>query len=263
MPNVTRNGVRIRYEVEGSGPPLVLHIGYLGCLEDWGREDTQYTQALRDAYQLILIDPRGQGESDKPHDPASYALDEQALDLVAVLDGLGIDRAHFWGYSMGGRIGFMLAARHHDRLRSLIVGAADPWWEPANPDEDRLSRWLAGGMEAFVAEWERVLGPLPPGPRDRWLAGDAEALRAMRQEPGRAAELDQALHRMTLPALVYAGTDDNSAPVERAAQLMPNATFLPLEGLNHAAGFRRSDLILPNVIRFLDTVEREETFKKA
>jgi pimeloyl-ACP methyl ester carboxylesterase len=168
MPYVTSDGVRTRYEVEGSGPPLVLHIGFLGSLEDWSREDAAYTQALRDTFQLILVDPRGQGQSDKPHDPQSYALDARAGDILAVLDELGIDRSHFWGYSMGGSVGYMLAARHQNRLRSLIVGASHPWWEPPGPEKDQLYRWLANGMEAFVAEWERVLGPLPPG---RAIAG--------------------------------------------------------------------------------------------
>lgn len=46
MPFVTHEGVATWYEVEGSGPPLVLHIGFLGSLDDWRREGTRYTEAL-------------------------------------------------------------------------------------------------------------------------------------------------------------------------------------------------------------------------
>lgn len=258
MPFVTSgDGIRTRYEVEGSGPPLVLHIGFLGSLEDWSREDAPYTQALRDTYQLILVDPRGQGKSDKPHDPESYTLEARARDIVAVLDDLGVDRSHFWGYSMGGSVGYMLTARHQDRLKSLIVGASGLMGKPADPEKDQLYRWLANGMKEFVAEWEGVLGPLPPGPRERWLSGDAEALRAARRAPGQADVLAEALRLVPLPALIYVGTDDDQASVERGAQLLPNARFVRLNGLNHAQAFRRSDLVLPHVIRFLDTVEGE------
>jgi pimeloyl-ACP methyl ester carboxylesterase len=254
MPYVTSDGVRTRYEVEGTGPPLVLHIGFLGSLEDWSRDDTQYTRALRDTYRLILVDPRGQGQSDTPHDIASYAPEARARDVVAVLDELGIERAHFWGYSMGARVGFMLAARHDDRLSSLIAGGANPWWEPPEPEEQQLYRWMANGMEAFVAEWEREIGPLPPGTRERWLAGDAEALRAAMRAPGRSSELLDALPRMTIPVLLYVGTNDNPEPVELAARAIPNCTFVPLEGLNHPEAFRRSDLILPHVTDFLSAL---------
>jgi pimeloyl-ACP methyl ester carboxylesterase len=71
--------------------------------------------------------------------------------------------------------------------------------------------------------------------------------------------LAEELRSMPLPTLMYVGTNDNPAPVERAAQLLPNATLVLLEGLNHAQGFRRSDLVLPHVMRFLAMVEREQS----
>lgn len=256
MPFATNDGVRIRYEVEGSGPPLVLHIGFLGSLEDWSRADTRYTEALRDTFRLILLDPRGQGRSDAPHDPASYTLEARAGDVIAVLDALGIDRAHFWGYSMGGSVGFMLAARHPARLHSLIAGGANPWWEAPPPDEDTWYRWMEHGMEGFVAEFERQVSPMPAPARERWLALDAEALRASMRAPDRAAELTQALPEIAVPSLLYAGTNDGPEPIARAAELMPSATFISLEELNHAQAFRRSDLIVPHVRRFLDGVTR-------
>lgn len=106
MPYATNDGVRIYYEVEVSGPPLVLHVGFLSTLDDLRREDTRYTEALRDTYQLILLDPRGQGRSDKPHDPNAFTRAARAGDIRAVLDDLSIARTHFWGYSLGGSVGF-------------------------------------------------------------------------------------------------------------------------------------------------------------
>src|SRR3954463_6945724 len=110
MPYANNDGVRIHYHLDGKAdsPPLVLHIGFMGRLQDWDREDVGIARALRADYRLIALDPRGQGASDKPHESAAYTLDRQVGDVLAVLDATGVDQAHFWGYSMGGWIGFGL-----------------------------------------------------------------------------------------------------------------------------------------------------------
>jgi pimeloyl-ACP methyl ester carboxylesterase len=255
MPYAVSNGVRTWYEVEGEGIPLVLHIGGFGSLDDWRRDDVRYTEALRDRYRLILLDPRGQGKSDAPHDPAAYTLAERANDVLAVLDDLGIPKAHFWGYSLGGSLGFELAARSADRLQSVIIGGANPYWE-VDPDEPGgLLDWLRGGMEHFMVSYEAAFGPVPADTRARWLALDHEAMVAALLAPDRAAELVDALPEMRTPALLYAGTNDDPESAERAVRLMPNATFVPLEGLDHAHAFRCADLVLPHVLRFLARIE--------
>ena len=114
------NGVRIHYEVEGQGPPLVLVHWASGSTQD--RRMFGYVDALKDKYQLILIDMRGHGKSDKPHDPAAYDAETQVLDIVAVLDDLGIDKANYFGYSLGGRLGWAIAKYAPERLQSLIIG---------------------------------------------------------------------------------------------------------------------------------------------
>jgi pimeloyl-ACP methyl ester carboxylesterase len=72
MPNATNVGIRIHYEVVGSGPPLVLHHGSFASGADW--RDLGYADVLKHENQLILIDARGHGASDKPHNPAAYDL---------------------------------------------------------------------------------------------------------------------------------------------------------------------------------------------
>ena len=95
MPYATGSGVRIHYDVVGSGPPLVLHPGFAQSGADWA--SAGYVDVLKGQYTLVLIDPRGQGASDKPHETAMYGPDARVADVLAVLDALGIDRAHFWG----------------------------------------------------------------------------------------------------------------------------------------------------------------------
>src|ERR1044071_5325971 len=103
MPYTENSGVRIHYAVEGTGPELVLLHGFMGSIDDWNA--LGYVAALRANYRLILIDSRGQGQSDKPHDEASYALERRVADVTGVLDAVSVETAHFWGYSMGGYIG--------------------------------------------------------------------------------------------------------------------------------------------------------------
>jgi predicted alpha/beta-fold hydrolase len=91
---VDRDGVRIHYEVVGNGPPLVLAHWWTGSTEDWHLFG--YVDGLKDYYRLILVDMRGHGQSDKPHDAAAYTPQILANDVIAVLDDLGIEQANFF-----------------------------------------------------------------------------------------------------------------------------------------------------------------------
>ena len=258
MPYASNDGVRVYYEVEGGGPPLVLHVGFLGSLEDWRREDTRYVEALRDDYGLVLLDPRGQGRSDAPHDPSAYALDQRIGDVLAVLDAEGIERAHYWGYSMGGWVGFALGAFAPDRVLSLVLGGADPFQSDAGPiEDDEWLRLFRQGMPDFVGDWQRRDPNMPAIMRERWLALDAQAMAAARVADLIAPSLEDALPTIQTPTLIYYGTDDYPDRLpERAAAKMPNATVVTLEGLNHSQAVRRSDLVLPHVEAFLHQVTR-------
>ena len=141
MPYADNEGIRIHYKTEGEGSPLVLQHWSLATMENW--YDYGYVSALKNDYRLILLDARGHGGSDKPHTPDAYELEKRVEDIVAVLDDLGIAKAHYFGYSMGGWIGFGVARYAPERFRSLIIGGAAPyaiehgWSAPVRADWDR------------------------------------------------------------------------------------------------------------------------------
>ena len=253
MPYATNAGVRIRYEVEGSGPPLLLHIGFIGGLEDWA--DAGYVAPLAREFRVLRLDPRGQGGSDKPHDPDAYTTPYRVGDILAVLDAEGIDRAHFWGYSLGGRVGFALGVFASERVASLIVGGAHPF--PGNPrpiEGDFFLDGLRHGMAPFVAacEADDPAFFVSAGERERWLAADPAALRATQLTNLTEPDLERdAVAAIQTPTLIYAGTADDPEPKAAAAHLLPHADFVALEGLDHAQGFNRSDGVLPHVLEFL------------
>src|SRR5262245_20942154 len=107
LPYASHQSIRVHYQVDGQGPALVLHHGLAGSLEVW--RQLGYAAALRDDYQLIMLDARGHGASDKPHERGAYGLLNHVADVLAVLDALQVRKAHFLGHSMGGLIGFGLA----------------------------------------------------------------------------------------------------------------------------------------------------------
>src|SRR5262249_14111026 len=104
------NGVQIRYVTEGKGEPVILIHGWMGDSSMWGRDPSGNTK-LRgaDGFQLIALDCRGHGKSDKPHDVEKYGP-EMAADVVRLLDHLKIEKAHLIGYSSGAFIPARVAA---------------------------------------------------------------------------------------------------------------------------------------------------------
>ena len=259
MPLATNDGLRIHYEVVGyevvgRGNPLVLYHGLTGSGARW--RDTGYVAGLEDAYRLVLIDARGHGQSDKPHDAATYSRLNQAADAVAVLDDLGIDSARFWGHSMGGDVALTLGRHHPDRVGALVVTGYSPF-AAEGEEAAEMAAWaedLRDGITGFVAGYERRHGPLPDDARARWLANDGTALAAcvasmIAEADGR--QVDD-LPLIETPVMLLVGTAEPFADRAReAAKLLPNGTFVPLDGLDHVQTFFRSDLVLPRVREFI------------
>jgi pimeloyl-ACP methyl ester carboxylesterase len=255
MPYTTNHGIRIHYQVEGEGPPLVLQHGFSDSLESW--YEMGYVAPLQHDYRLILIDARGHGASDKPHDPTAYTMQQQVTDVVAVLDALALPLAHFFGYSMGGRIGFALAKYAPTYFTSLIIGGASPFGAPRDIQAQFLRLLQQQGAAAYVGIWEQ-LAAISPALKARVLANDMEALCALwttRMEE--SASLEDVPPTMTQPCLLIAGTKDWSyTEIEACSKQIPQVTFVSLPDLNHLEGFPHSELVLPHVTQFLSTCPR-------
>jgi pimeloyl-ACP methyl ester carboxylesterase len=263
MPFADNDGVRIHYEVEGEGPPLVLLHGFGASLEHWRIEG--YADELRQDFQLVLIDSRGHGLSDKPHDPAAYVLPLRVADVVAVLDDIGIERAHFLGYSMGGWIGWGIAEYAPERFRSLAIGGFSVRLDPDG--EDEYTNWLKRcrenrGVIDLAAGWRHVM-------KGRWSAeieamlsaNDLDALIAASPPVMQPVAVLDALETIELPCLLYGGELDEESCRDAAefASQMPNATVVALPGVGHMEPLWRTDLVLPFVREFLAKVGAGES----
>jgi pimeloyl-ACP methyl ester carboxylesterase len=250
MPYANNSGVRIFYEVEGAGPPLVMQHGSFANGRDWA--DFGYVDALKRDYQLILMDARGHGKSDKPHDPAAYDMALRVADVTAVLDYLGLKDAHFFGYSMGGWIGFGLAKYSPQRFRSLILGGAHPFAE----NIQGFREVLKNGTEPFMAFSRQIYGPaMNETMAARHANNDLTALLALSVD---REDFSDVLPTMKMPCLLYVGeADPRLELVREAAKRIPNAGFFSLPELGHAAALVRSELVLPHITDFLRQLTRE------
>lgn len=249
MPFANNEGINIHYQTEGDGPPVILQHWSLATLESW--YDFGYVSGLNKDYRLILIDARGHGASDKPHSPEAYGLQERVKDIVTVLDDLSIDQAHFFGYSMGGWIGFGAAQYAPERFRSLIIGGQHPYAQKMDHIRQFMQYGIENGSEAFIVMWEENFGKLSNEIKERILNCDFEALLAVAQD---RESLEAVLPTIRMPCLLYVGEkDDIYSTSKECAKHIANATFVTLPGLDHVEVIKRSDRVLPHVKRFLAT----------
>jgi pimeloyl-ACP methyl ester carboxylesterase len=197
------------------------------------------------------MDARGHGASDKPHDSVAYEMALRVGDVTAVLDDLKIRQAHFFGYSMGGWIGFGCARYAPERFQSLILGGAHPYAEAIQGFRDGLSQ----GLEAFGAWTEQAFGHyMTSAMSNRLLANDLLALMALSQD---RLDFSNVLPTMLMPCLLYVGeADPRLSHMRECTKQISNATFFSIPELGHVAAFCQSDLVLPHVKAFLAKVRK-------
>jgi len=206
------DGVRIAYEIAGEGEPVVLVHGFAASrVQNW-RAPGWYETLNGAGYRVIALDCRGHGESDKPHDPASYGHDVMARDVVSVMGAAGVGRALLMGYSMGGFISMHLLLKHPELFGKVVIGgvgasyldraaAADAVSDPqrrnviadalVEPDKSKITNPTAKGFREFAEQ----------DCKDRFAL--AACMRATRMVYT-AAELG----RSTRPVLVVCGEND-------------------------------------------------------
>ncbi len=244
MPYASVNGIRMHYETYGAGDPVLLVSGLGGPAVGWLFQ----VRDLSQHYHVVAFDNRGVGETDMPRE-LSYATGELAEDARALLDHLGIKRAHVIGASMGGTIAMELCIRYPARVRSLTLACTwadgdgrflrtiDSWraLAPQLSFEDRfrhlLFPWLYS--PAFLADSARVADGVKRALAYPFLT-KADAIE--RQGRGllewNGTRLRE-LGKIRVPTLVLVGKDDILTPPSfsrRLAALVPNAKLKIIAG---------------------------------
>ena len=240
------HGGNLYYEVEGAGDALVLVHGGLGSLRMW---DFQ-AQALADSYRVIRCDLRGFGRSTTEHVEFAYWA-----DIAALLDHLGVDRAHVVGQSIGGKVALDLALARPACVATLtsVAGGIGGYRSDLGPEEDNVpwsemdrlwdeKKWSELAeleTQVWVDGWGQPTTRVGQKLRDR-VKGDVLSTYQAENEEGLPQPLEpQAADRLTeltIPLLVMIGTLDEPRSRALAAHLVasvPESRSVAVEGVAH------------------------------
>ncbi len=248
MANVARSrGYAINYIERGEGNPVVLIPGFMQSAGDW--LGTGYVDRLADRWRVLVMDPLGHGRSDKPHDADSYRAPDVVADVTAVLDAAGVEKAPLWGYSRGGWLAGMTAIEYPDRVAALILGGT----ALTGPPTTELPRFVEPMSRG---DWEGVWSvfgiPLDAKTKAHFeKVNDPKALAAERIGRVESAYTFD-LARVSVPALVYCGSDDGPKDADATAEELH--TKVQVVPGNHAGAFEGVDAVLSVVVPFLESI---------
>ncbi|MCI3181626.1 alpha/beta hydrolase [Caulobacter sp. CCUG 60055] len=240
---IERDGARIWFASFGSGPPVILLHGGLGHSGNWGK---QVPALVASGRRVVLIDSRGHGRSTRDAQP--YAYERMALDVLAAMDALAIDRAALAGWSDGACVALILAMRAPERVSGVFFFACnmDPSGAKAIGDlPPILRRCLNRHAQDYAS-----LSATP----DQFKAF-ADAVGEMMSTQPNYSAADLAKVR-TPTAIVQSEHDEFIKPehAEHLARSIPGAELVLLPGVSHFAPLQRPALFNGALLGFLDRI---------
>ena len=261
MPKIKANGIELFYEQHGwnkDADVLVLSNGVLMSTASWAFQ----TPVFSKHYRVLLYDCRGQWQSDHPKEP--YSMELHADDLAALLNALGIARAHIGGISYGAEVSMVFALKYPALVKSLILASTVSQIDPV----------LRGIVQAWIEAAKRKDPDLfysvtyPSNFSERWIAANPQLLEQAR---GRYATLDldavvnlceaflklnitSELHRIAAPTLLMVGEEDALKPRRYAdviAREIPRAEYVIIPCSGHALSWEQPGVFNSLIIGFL------------
>lgn len=248
------DGTQIAFDVTGDGPTIILLHGGGGSRQDW--HDFGYVDRAKESFQVIAIDIRGHGESDKPIDQASYTTDKLMQDILAVADDCRAKSFVLWGFSYGGNISRYLAAQSDRVAGSIIMGI------PFGPGASDEARTYIDNMENH---WRPILRAQADNTLD-WDTLSHEEQKVLKEDNPALfltwlnailewpAVIPGDLHS---PALWLIGSENKGAMAslnEHQESLPTSVQAHVIEGLTHEQEFTEIDKVLPVMLEFTHAV---------
>ena len=256
---VERDGVKVGYEVYGSGPATVVLVPV--DLIVHSRAWKAQIPYLSRFYRVVAIDPRGNGRSDRPHDTAALTDLELVADTLAVMDEVGVDRAVLGGLCSSNWIAAVLAAEHPERVAGIVaLSGGLPYLTAPLPHRIATSRvdvldtdegWAKENVHYWRRDWrgfvEFFFDQLLPEPHStrQWencvgwaLEVDLESMVAVEYSPPCVpdkAGAEALLGRIECPVLAVHGSADTCQPLDRSERFaeLTGGRFVALEGAGH------------------------------
>ena len=263
MQFIEAGDLKICYEIKGSGYPLVLIMGFSAGMDWW---DSELIDALSGKYRVLAFDNRGAGQTVTP-DEGDFSIEMFADDTALLMDKLGIDRAHVFGFSMGGIIAQALTLKHPEKVNRLILGGTFCGGkETIMPDEHAAKMLMdtSGGIEGAFGRALELMFPwefLASNPgyadnfRKRFMAAPVTAHNARRQlVASMKLGTYPRLPEVKAPTLVVPGTDDilisprNSRLI---AERIPGAKLIEYSGAGHCFMSPAREQFISDLLEFL------------
>jgi pimeloyl-ACP methyl ester carboxylesterase len=249
MPTIDRDGVKIYYELHGSGPPLILTHGYSSTSGMW----TGQVEALSKHHKLVLWDMRGHGRSDYPSDPAAYSEALTVGDIAALLDKVGAPSAVVGGLSLGGYMSLAFYRAHPVRVRALLIIDTGPGFKK----DDARELWNRRALDTADRFEHEGLAVLTSASRERPMAGHRDASGLARAARGMLTQRDagviEVLPKIKVPSLIVVGAED--APFLAASDYMaakiPGAKKVVIPAAGHAVNIDQPQAFIDAVLPFL------------
>jgi proline iminopeptidase len=276
----TADGRRLAYRRVGEGPALVCHGGGPGFSAFYFGE----LAGLGEKLELILLDPRGTGASDRPTDARAYAIEDYADDVEELREHLGLERINLLGHSHGGVVAMDYAARYPDRVEKLILAstlarfaqeqvaameaamaakADEPWFEDASAalvaeqkgefeTDEELGELAIREFPFYFADYGDAERAYLESLRDD--VPNADTLRYFNQEIFETFDLRPQLGRIKAPALVIAGEQDFiTGPVcaDEIAAGLTDARKVLIPGAGHFVFVETPDEFRAAVLEFI------------
>ena len=273
MPHITTSdGVNLYYEESGSGTPIVFVHEFLGEYRSWEAQMRHFSRR----YRCIAFNARGYPPSDVPEQPERYSFEHQRAGILAVLDGLGIERAHIVGLSMGAFATFYFAMKWPQRALSITlagIGSGSMAASRAQFKDEALSNaddllregWVQGAERRAITPTRVQLLNKSPRAFDEFIGllrqhsalGSANTLRGYQALRPSLSDFAAEMAACTVPALIVSGDEDEpcldaSLMLKRA---MPSAGLVFLPQTGHACNLEEPDLFNAACERFFHQVE--------
>lgn len=247
---------RIAYRELGTGYPLVLIMGVGGTMYEW---DRIFLTLLAKQFRVIIFDNRGTGDSTGAD--TRYRISDLADDTQALIRGIGIKKAHVFGYSLGSMIALQLYEKDPALISSLILYATArsgketverllPYVDPKTPEVVSIDA-------LFPAEWiathPDLMAILPPPAHP--INGPAILYQI---EITKQWEISRSfLSSILIPVLVLVGSNDSITPPEAAqeiAQAIPGSSLVVLPGGGHAVMYQEPEMMARLVLDFVPDI---------
>jgi pimeloyl-ACP methyl ester carboxylesterase len=266
------DGVKLYYEEVGRGTPIVFVHEFADDMKGWAAQVKFFARR----YRTIAFNARGYPPSDVPEDPERYSQAQAAEDIRAVLDHLGLAKAHVVGLSMGGYATLHFGLTHPARALSLTVGGAGYGSVSADratfhKDTDHVVAQFEQGGMAKVAEFYtrgptrvQFLAKDPVGWRefyDRFAAGSARGhantMRGVQRRRPSIFELEDKLTKLDVPTLIMTGDEDEPClePALFMKRKIRSAGLVVIPNSGHAINLEEPDLFNRAVLDFLTAVD--------